>query len=160
MAELKLPLPGVTRRQAQLLTLALYSFMRDQPGPLPPASVLIELGQVARQFNCTAVLGLVDSVLVAKCAAAVNKPVLAADAAGAWLTVQDAPGQHQLARKLGHVKNGALVGPFLGKACSSCGAEPLGPQLCCHATGRPPHAEVGRGCLIMLRPDLSLSGAA
>ena len=101
VAELKLPLPGVTRRQAQLLVHALYSFMRETWANSLRPPELIELGRVASKFDCTAVLGLVDSVLVAKCAAAVDKPGPAAAAAGAWLTVQDAPGQHQLARKLG-----------------------------------------------------------
>ena len=110
---LQLPLPGVTRRQAQLLVHALYSFMRETwAGSLRPPE-LIELARVASRFNCAAVLDLADTVLVAKCAAAVDKP--APEATSAWLTVQDAPAQHQLARKLGLGKYEALVGRFLGR---------------------------------------------
>ena len=111
--EPKLPLPGVTKRQAQLLVHALYSFMRETWASSLQPPELLELARVASRFNCPAALDLADTVLVAKCAAAANRR--APDAASAWLTVQDAPAQHQLARKLGLAKYEGLVGRYLGR---------------------------------------------
>ena len=59
------------------------------------------------------VLALVDSMMVTKCTPEVEDK--AGNAAGAWLTIQDAPAQHQLARKLHLGQYEALVGRFLGK---------------------------------------------
>lgn len=114
-ADLKLPLPGVTRRQAQLLVHALYCFTRETWASSLRPPELTDLARVAEHLGCEQVLSLVDTVLVAKCTAEANKPRPAPDAPGTWLTVQDAPAQHQLARKLRLAEYEALVARFLGR---------------------------------------------
>ena len=114
-ADLKLPLPAVTRRQAQLLVHALYCFTRETWASSLGPPELIDLARIAEHLGCKQVLSLVDTVMVVKCSAEADRPGSALDTPGTWLTVQDAPAQHQLARKLQLAEYEALVGRFLGR---------------------------------------------
>ena len=102
----KLPLPGATRRQAQLLVQALYCFKRDSWADSLAPPELIDLAAISDKFSCVCVLQLADEALVKK---------TASETATGWLTVLDAPGQFELAHRLHLTSYEAHVGQFLGR---------------------------------------------
>ena len=102
----KLPLPGATRRQVQLLLQTLYCVKKESwlDSLCPPE--LIDLATVLDKYSAVELLQVVDEVLVKK---------TAIGPAQRWLTVLDAPGQHQLASRLHLTSYEAHVGRFLGR---------------------------------------------
>ena len=102
----KLPLPGVTRRQAQLLLHVLYCLKKESWADSLGPPELIDLATVCDKFSAVGLLQLADEALVKR---------TASKTATGWLTVLDAPGQHELARRLHLASYEAHVGRFLGR---------------------------------------------
>lgn len=108
-AQLRVPLPGVTRQQAVLLLALLYSFTREKfmTGLKPPQ--LLELARIADRLQCRDVLKLVDERLFRIC----SWQDVGASQDG-WVNVKDAPALHALAHKLQLHEFADMVGMFLG----------------------------------------------
>ena len=111
-AAIRLPLPGVSRRQGQLLVTSLYCWTRDTwcDGLSPPE--LVEPATTAPKLDCAPLLELADKALVKSCG--VTKDLAAAAKADVWLTVLDAPAEHELAERLQLTQYKKLVRRFMG----------------------------------------------
>ena len=111
---IRLPLPGISARQAQLLLTCLYSWTRESwfESLGPPA--LIELGKAAHRLACTRVLELVDKYLV-KASGVEEDVARSTDEDNAWLTLANAPRQHQLVLQLQLTSYRDHVGRFMGR---------------------------------------------
>lgn len=110
----RLPLPGVTQRQAGLLVTCLYSWDRHAWCDTLSPPEIVELARVSHRLACPLVLEMADNYMVQKCG--VKQDVdKSADETRAWLTVADAPGQFELAQQLHLTSYGELVGRFMGR---------------------------------------------
>ena len=111
-ANTRLRVPGVTQRQMQLLLTCLYSFARESWCDTLGPPFLMELARASHLLACTAVLDMADTYLAKKCgiqqdlAQAGDKP---------WVTLVDAPVQHDLAQRLHLSRYMDLVGGFMGR---------------------------------------------
>lgn len=63
----RLPLPGVTQMQAELLVMSLYSWARETWYESLSPPELVELARVAHSLDCSTVLELADKYMVEKC---------------------------------------------------------------------------------------------
>ena len=123
-----LPLPGVSKMQAQLLVTCLYTMgletWLDSLGP----PKLIQLARVSHKLACLEVLEQVDKSLVRVCGVDQLLPRIPA-AADAWLTTADAPAELQLAQQLHLTCYEDLVGRFIGRHAAVIDISRVNPSL-------------------------------
>ena len=127
-ALINLPLPGVSKLQAQLLVTCLYTMGRetwlDSLGP----PKLIQLARVSHKLACLEVLEQVDKSLVRVCGVNQLLPRIPT-AADAWLTTADAPAELQLAQQLHLTRYEDLVGRFIGRHAAAIDINRVNPSL-------------------------------
>ena len=109
---LRLPVPGVSNHQAELLVRCLSCWARESwAESLGPAD-LLDPALLAHKNACTLVLQLVDSTLVKRCTAQRSH---GSTGTGACLTPASAPEQLQAAHDLGLGGYEACVGAHIGR---------------------------------------------
>ena len=109
-AELRVPLPGTSRRQALLLLHCLYAWDRRSWAESLDASELADLAMVAHKYGIAPVLQLADSSLVKLC----DTKDADASKASAQMNVARAPAQFQFAQDLGLSQLQSHIAEFMG----------------------------------------------
>lgn len=138
----RLPLPGATRRQVLLLLHCLYQFERESWVEKLCIPEIIELAKLAHRYLCLRVLGLADKCLVKRCGVREASIKTGIVDSKAWLTVKDAPREHQLAQRLNLTRYEALVGLFMGRHAHAIDLGRVGPSA----------AAVLRGARLLIKP--------
>ena len=133
--QLRLPLPGTSRRQAVLLLCLLYAWDKGSfLMTLKPAE-LVELARVAHKFCCVPALQQVDSQLVRVCQGGAGSEGTSAKSKAlkldeeVWLTVGEAPAQLQLAADLHLACYEAHVASFIGEHAHAIDLEALDSRM-------------------------------
>ena len=139
----RLPLPGATRRQVLLALHCIYQFEQESWVENLCIPEIIELARFAHRFSCDRVLALADRCMVKNCG--VQETGIKSGASlgkNAWLTVTDAPGEHQLAQRLQLTRYEALVGLFMGRHAHAIDLDRVGPSA----------AALLRGARLLIQP--------
>ena len=133
--ESRLPLQGTSRMQVQLLLQFLYSWTRDTFLQGLQLTELLELAIMADRFGCQVLVQLLDKQLVraesrqSSTVGSYQGEDRAAARALTWLSVQNAPARHRLARKLQLPELEEYVGKFMGQHALELDLEDVEPSI-------------------------------
>lgn len=131
----RLPLPGVSRHQVELLLCCLSCWMRETWAASLSLADLWDLARVAHKFSCSLVLQLVDCTLVRRCTDGQAAGHSGTDrtsgpdaAACVSLAPSSAPEHSRLAHDLGLVEYEACVGAYIGRHAAEIDLDKLEPM--------------------------------